>query len=326
MRLRVEFRPPPPLFVGPPAPGGDPGVNAARAVVVTAVIPAHNAERFLAEAVESVLGQTHASIECVVVDDGSTDSTLEVASAFADRIRVVQQSNAGVAAARNAGAAVASSDLLAFLDADDRWQPRRVERQVQALRVQRAEAALCASRVFRHDGYLDEVITMHPLPPTLESLLLWEGRIVSPGSNLLVERRTFEEIGGFDPRLSTAADWELLARLVGRGRLTYVDEPLVDKRWHAENMSRDVVATEHDLRRAYRLLIDREGDRLGVSRRQAWAGFHRMLAVANLSAGRTGPALAHGARAAWRDPIRVPGGLVRMLRSRAGQRSSVFDS
>src|SRR5690242_17155890 len=102
-------------------------------VLVSAIIPAHNCERFLADAIDSALGQTYAEVECVVVDDGSTDGTADVASAYGNRVRLIRQEQRGVSAARNRGAAEAKGNLLAFLDADDRWLPERVERQLQAL-------------------------------------------------------------------------------------------------------------------------------------------------------------------------------------------------
>src|SRR3954452_15003770 len=101
--------------------------------LVSAIIPAHNAERFLAAAIDSVLAQTYQPIECIVVDDGSTDGTPAVARSYGDRIRLIPQEQRGVSAARNRGAAEARGELLAFLDADDRWLPERVERQAREL-------------------------------------------------------------------------------------------------------------------------------------------------------------------------------------------------
>jgi glycosyltransferase involved in cell wall biosynthesis len=292
----------------------NPRVLGATEPLVTAVIPAYNAAKCLGEAVESVLAQTHPQVECVVVDDGSTDGTLDVACSFGSRVRVLRQSNRGVAAARNAGAASGSGGALAFLDADDIWEPTLVESQLALLHAHGAEAALCASRAFEGSGEMLELIRLRPLPPTPEGLLLWQGPVVSPGSNLLVDREAFGDLGGFEETLSTAADWHLLVRLVMRGRVAYSDQPLVRKRWHRDNMSADVDATEADLRRAYTMILREHAWRLRVSEREAWAGLHRMLAVANFRRGRRALALRHGAEAACRDPIRIPGGLVRMAR------------
>src|SRR5437868_98518 len=94
--------------------------------LVSAILPVYNGSAFIRDAIESVLAQTHQPIECIVVDDGSTDDTADVARTYEPRVRVIQQPNQRVARARNHGASVAAGELLAFLDADDVWCPERV--------------------------------------------------------------------------------------------------------------------------------------------------------------------------------------------------------
>src|SRR5437588_6877362 len=98
--------------------------------LVTAVIPTYNYGRFVTQALESVLAQTYANIEIIVVDDGSKDDTREQLASYADRIRYIYQENQSVAAARNTGIRAAAGDLVAFLDADDVWHPQKVELQM----------------------------------------------------------------------------------------------------------------------------------------------------------------------------------------------------
>jgi glycosyltransferase involved in cell wall biosynthesis len=100
---------------------------------LSAVIPAYNAEAWLGQAIESALAQEEVALEVVVVDDGSTDGTAEVLATFGDRIRLVRQANRGLPAARNAGIAAARGDLVAFLDADDTWEPSKSRRQLAYL-------------------------------------------------------------------------------------------------------------------------------------------------------------------------------------------------
>src|SRR3982751_226289 len=101
--------------------------------LVSVIVPVHNGRAFIADALRGVFDQTHRPIECIVIDDGSTDGTAEVVAASAPRAVCIRQANAGVSAARNAGAIAASGDLLAFLDADDVWLPEKLTAQIQEL-------------------------------------------------------------------------------------------------------------------------------------------------------------------------------------------------
>src|SRR3712207_1758560 len=101
--------------------------------LVSIVIPNYNYGRYLNQAINSVFDQLYHHIEIIVVDDGSTDESAEVLATYGNSIRVVQQRNQGVSAARNAGAEVACGDVLAFLDADDVWMPNKLQRQMESL-------------------------------------------------------------------------------------------------------------------------------------------------------------------------------------------------
>lgn len=98
---------------------------------VSVVIPAFNAESFLGEALDSVLGQTARPTEVIVVDDGSTDGTRALVRRYSDAVRLVTQDNGGAARARNVGARQATGEWLAFLDADDVWLPEKLEKQLR---------------------------------------------------------------------------------------------------------------------------------------------------------------------------------------------------
>ena len=101
--------------------------------LVSAIIPVHNVDRYLGEAIESVLAQTYSNIELIVIDDGSTDASAIVAQSYGDRVNYLYQSNAGVSAAQNAGVKRAKGDLVAFLDSDDTWSAGKISRQVAEL-------------------------------------------------------------------------------------------------------------------------------------------------------------------------------------------------
>lgn len=105
------------------------GPGTEQPIVISVVIPACNAEKYIARAVESVLRQTRPADEIIIVDDGSTDNTADVVRGFGDRVRLIQQPNAGVSAARNAGIRAARGNWIALLDADDEWLPEFVQKQ-----------------------------------------------------------------------------------------------------------------------------------------------------------------------------------------------------
>src|SRR4051812_3217208 len=105
---------------------------------VSVVIATYNHGRYLREAIDSALAQTHPPLEVIVVDDGSTDDTAEILQTYGGRIRAMRQANAGVAAARNAGLAAASGRYVGFLDSDDVWAPDKLARQLAVFDAQPA--------------------------------------------------------------------------------------------------------------------------------------------------------------------------------------------
>ena len=121
--------------------------------LVSVIIPVYNYDRYLAEAIESVLSQTYQHLEVIVVDDGSTDRSAEVAKSFAARgVRYCHQVHAGIGLARNMGVELAQGDFLAFLDADDRWPLEKIERQVRAFDNDPALEMVFGQVVQLHNG------------------------------------------------------------------------------------------------------------------------------------------------------------------------------
>ena len=161
---------------GPPAIGrmaDDPSARCDRSPAVSAILPVYNGAAFIRDAINSVLAQTYAPIECIVVDDGSTDDTPDLVRTYEPRVRLIQQPNQGVARARNHGAALAAGELLAFLDADDVWHPERVERQWQVLAgLPSVGAVVCATQIV--DRELNPIRLVEQDPSlTVEDMLLW---------------------------------------------------------------------------------------------------------------------------------------------------------
>jgi glycosyltransferase involved in cell wall biosynthesis len=247
---------------------------------VSAVIPVHNGQDYVAEAVRSVLSQTRPVRECIVVDDGSTDGTPEVLERFGDSIRVISQSQSGVSAARNRGAREAQGDLVAFLDHDDVWLAAKLELQLASMSSEHT-MVVCALQVVDAGGAPIEIKRLDPIERLVHGMLLFDGvSAPSCSSTGVVQRDRFLAMGGFDPALSMSADWDLLLRVLLEGRLAYLDEPLVRYRVHGSNMSRHIDVMERDMRQAFGKAFAHPALPASIQgrRSQAYGRLYRMLA------------------------------------------------
>jgi len=175
---------------------------------VSVVIAAYNAERWIAEAIQRVLGQDYPVLEVIVVDDGSTDATREAIAPFREPVRYVFQENAGSAAARNHGIRLARGELVAFLDADDRWLPGKLAAQVDP------DCGWCYTDAWLVDASTQsKKVRLSQLAAIPEGWVL-EALLLSnfvPFSSALVRREALDAVGGFregpDRRISEA--WEV---------------------------------------------------------------------------------------------------------------------
>ena len=194
------------------------------ATPVAVVIPAYNAEETLAETLESVLAQTHTALDVVVVDDGSTDDTRQIAETFAQRdprVRVLSRPNGGVARARNTGIAATTAEFVAPVDADDLWHPKKIARQLAVMRAGGPELGFVYTP-FRNIDKQSRVIGNSGIGPFhgwvyLRLILL---NFVGNGSSLLIRRVVLEDVGGYDltlheQGLQGAEDW-LIQLLIAR--------------------------------------------------------------------------------------------------------------
>lgn len=205
---------------------------------VSVVIPTFNRGWILAEAIDSVLSQTYAPFELIVVDDGSDDDTAAVLAGFEGRITVIRQENRGVSAARNAGAAASTGRYLAFLDSDDLWLPEKLAVQVDYLDC-RPDAMICQTEeIWIRNGKRVHPKRRHRKP----SGWIFEASLalclVSP-SAVMMRRGLFERYGGFDESLPACEDYDLWLRIGSRWPIYRIDRQLVVKRGgHADQLSR----------------------------------------------------------------------------------------
>ncbi len=223
----------------------------AEALSVSVVIGVYNAERWIAETIASVLGQTWRDFELVVVDDGSTDATAQIVRGFGEAVRLIQKENGGSASARNAGIRASRGRYVAFLDADDLWEPKKLEVQMQLQQNNPAPAWSYTDALFFEaaTGRLlyraDQLTTAHE-GDVLRPLLL--GNFIT-FSTVVVRRDVFDEVGHFneDPLHRISEDWDLWLRIAAWHPVGYLARPLTRMRQHAQRKT-DEMDLEHALK------------------------------------------------------------------------------
>ncbi len=196
---------------------------------VSVIIPAFNRFPMLCEAIESVLGQTDSDFELIVVDDGSTDETGSIREIYKDRLHYIYQENRGASAARNRGTADAGGDLISFLDSDDLWLPGKIEVQ-KALMEKNPEILI---------SYTEEIwyrrgVRVNPGKKHAKfSGWIFEKClplcIISP-SSVMIQKKLFERVGGFDEALSVCEDYDLWLRISKDVPVHLIEESLIIKR------------------------------------------------------------------------------------------------
>jgi glycosyltransferase involved in cell wall biosynthesis len=205
---------------------------------VSVVIPTYNRQAMLGEAIDSVLAQTYAHVELIVVDDGSTDGTRALLSSYGDRLGVLRQPRRGVSAARNRGVAAARGALVAFLDSDDLWLPAKLEVQA-AFFGAHPHALICQTEeIWHRDGRRVNPGKRHRKPSGEIFERSLELCLVSP-SAVMIRRELLERVGGFDERLPACEDYDLWLRIGCRHPVHLIDRPLVVKRGgHPDQLSK----------------------------------------------------------------------------------------
>lgn len=262
---------------------------------ISVIVPARNVEPYIAEALASALAQTVLPTEIVVVDDGSTDRTAEIARGFGPRVKVISKRVNGSGPGRNLAVEQSSGEWLAFLDADDVWMPEKLERQLA--KAGPDTRMICTDRF--NIGELNGLPLIHgELQPQREGdifvdLLLHENFVTT--SSVLLRRDAFVEAGGFpvDADLIVAQDWDLWMRVTARHAVAACKEPLVKYRLHhggaSRQLDRMILARTRVVSRALDLPKGRALS--AMTKRRIWATTHRTNADA---AGRAGyPAVAY---------------------------------
>jgi glycosyltransferase involved in cell wall biosynthesis len=228
---------------------------------VSVIIPNYNYAQYVGQAVDSVLNQTYSNIEIIVVNNGSTDNSLEILKKYGSRICLVDQENLGQSGARKTGLLRATGDFIAFLDADDIWAPRKIEKQLH-LFSPKTELVYCG--VYCFNEHSQKLISTHfpEFKGSCASAFVNHpgvSIVLSGESTAIFTRALLKKVGGFDPDLNSAAGWDFFRRCSKFTEFDFVPEALTNYRIHGSNMSSSSTKTIPDIRKAYKKLFE-DGD------------------------------------------------------------------
>lgn len=213
---------------------------------VSVVIPVYNGEKFLSEAIESVINQTYSNWEIIVVNDGSTDGSIDILSNYNRKLSwkfyVINQKNYGPSIARNRAITKAKGEYIAFLDSDDTWLPEKLKKQVEFLELNRNIVLVYSDcYIIDSNGSMEENNYFYRTKPfkgkTLHNLL---NNNFIPTSTVILRRRILNDIGLFNIKFRISQDYDLWLRIAEKYTIDFLDEPLAKYRFHTEGISRNV--------------------------------------------------------------------------------------
>jgi glycosyltransferase involved in cell wall biosynthesis len=275
--------------------------------LVSVITPAYNVVWCVGRAIDSVLEQTFRQLELIVVNDGSTDETKDVLTAYGDSIRVLDQDNRGMSSARNAGIRSAQGSYIAFLDADDWWLPEKLERQLDLMQ-NRPELGFCstAARVENPQGELLNLWRCRQTGnSTLKTIFSENAAIAGGCSAVVVRKRLLDQVGLFDESLRGFEDPDLWIRLAAASSYACIDEPLAIILRRENSVSRNLDAMRgaalKSIRKNRALLPP---DLKGAFWRNSLAGVYTDYAKGAYRAGHLGAALADTLRAFSLAPLK----------------------
>ena len=219
--------------------------------LVSVILPAFNAERFIAEAIQSVLAQTYEPIETIIVDDGSTDGTTKVAGEFGEKVRVISQKNSGAGAARNRGIREARGEYIAFLDADDLWFSDKLKRQISLL--EEHEDVCLVSGLCEYVNEMGEAVEgsfecqkdLCNQPISLYKELLLRGNRIWT-SSVVLRKRAFQDVGLFDETKRRSQDYDMWIRVGEKNKFYIMNEKVGKYRLVKTSLTHKSVRHEYE--------------------------------------------------------------------------------
>ena len=227
--------------------------------IVSVVIPVYNAERTILQTIESVQQQTFSNLEIILIDDGSSDKTLDIIHEIVDpRIKCFSYENGGNSLARNRGISHATGEFISFIDADDLWTSDKLELQLTALQKHSEASVAYSWTTYFIDGQKDLVYPCNPIlfeGEVYDKLLI--NNFICSGSNILVRKKAIESVGEFEPTLQRCADWDFYIRLAAKCHFVVVPKHQIFYRQSPDSLSMNIELVEQQglkiIERAYQL-------------------------------------------------------------------------
>ena len=255
--------------------------------LVTVVVPCYNGARFLEETLRSALGQTHPDLEIIVVDDGSTDCSGEIARRFP--VRYIHQNNRGLSEARNTGIRESKGSYLVFLDADDRLRPEAIACGLGILEERRECAITVGDHVFisADGGHLKDSLKVATPDFHYETLL--KSNFIEMISTVLFRRSVFEQVGGFNAAFRVAEDYELYLRIARVRPICCHKGVVAEYRMHTSNTSLNselMLTTTLQVLRSQARYLGNNGERVRAYRKglRTWRKQYGRQLAAELAA------------------------------------------
>jgi glycosyltransferase involved in cell wall biosynthesis len=234
-------------------------------VFFSVIINCHNAGEFLSDAVDSVLGQTFSDYEIIIYDNASTDDTAKIAAKYGERVAYhYSERKLKLGTARNQAIQHASGKYLAFLDSDDVWIENKLEKQYFKIACTEEPVGLCGCDAMRVDSKLIPIMKYSTgrQIPSADTISRLVRDCFIPMSSVVVRRDLFLGLGGFNSHFEIIEEWDLWLRAAVASKLIYLDECLVNIRFHSNNTSRDYHAQQTEIR----IMFSNLSKNLGVSK------------------------------------------------------------
>lgn len=208
---------------------------------VSVIIPNYNYINYLKASITSVLSQDYPNVEIIVVDDGSTDGSVEYLSSLEDKIVLLIQPNSGQSCARNFGLLQSTGEFICFLDADDYWKETKISKQLDLLINENVDLVYSGVNLVTEDGakiietlkpeYAGDCARIYQRNPA-------RGIILLGSSNAIFRKSLIHKSGLFDINISVSSDWDFFRRYCDYGRVAFLSEALINYRQHQDNMSK----------------------------------------------------------------------------------------